>query len=110
MEAKKEPVEHECVQNYNGSSKGMEAHAALELTKEAKLYRGSIVGCIVADDKSSMKALVRHSYTERQANNPSYKWPRLCPKKPSTLGSKLRDTRNLPLEVPKPTLLADPAH
>ena len=107
---KKEPVEHECVQNYDGSSKGMEAHAALELTKEAKIRRGFIVGCIVADDDSSMKALVRHSYTERQANDPNYKWPRLRPKKPGTLGSKLRDTGKLPLEVPEPTWLADPTH
>ena len=98
------------MQNYDGSSKGMEAHAALELTKEAKIRRGFIVGCIVADDNSSMKALVRHSYTERQANNPNYKWPRLCPKKPGTLGSKLRDTRKLPLEVPNLTWLADPTH
>eukprot|EP00957_Ditylum_brightwellii_P195488 14894910-Ditylum_brightwellii.AAC.1 len=67
----------------------MEAHTALELTIEAKLCRGFIVGCIVADDDSSMKALVRHSYTERQANDPSYKWPRFRPKKPGTLGSKL---------------------
>eukprot|EP00957_Ditylum_brightwellii_P051322 3891579-Ditylum_brightwellii.AAC.1 len=75
-------VEHNCVQNYNGSTKGMEAHVVLELTKEAKRYRGFVVGYIVADDNSSMKALIRHSYTEWQANNPSYKWPRFCPKKP----------------------------
>eukprot|EP00957_Ditylum_brightwellii_P035932 2722769-Ditylum_brightwellii.AAC.1 len=88
----------------------MEAHAALELTKEAKLCRGFIVGCIVADDDFSMKALARHSYTKRQANNPSYKWPRLFPKKPGKLGSKLRDTGKLPLDVPKPTWLANPTH
>eukprot|EP00957_Ditylum_brightwellii_P019271 1453338-Ditylum_brightwellii.AAC.1 len=57
-----------------------------------------------------MKSLVRHSYTERQANDPNYKCPRLCPKKPGTLGSKLRDTGKLPLEVPEPTWLADPTH
>eukprot|EP00957_Ditylum_brightwellii_P057990 4397400-Ditylum_brightwellii.AAC.1 len=57
-----------------------------------------------------MKALVKHSYTECQANNHSYKWPRLCPKKPDTLGSELRDTRKLPLDVPKQTWLADPTH
>eukprot|EP00957_Ditylum_brightwellii_P080482 6121840-Ditylum_brightwellii.AAC.1 len=76
----------------------MEAHTALKLTKEAKRCRGFIVGCIVADDNSSMKALVKHSYAECQVSNPSYKWPRLCPKHPSTLGSKLHDTRKLSLE------------
>eukprot|EP00957_Ditylum_brightwellii_P009083 686778-Ditylum_brightwellii.AAC.1 len=88
----------------------MEAHTALELTKEAKLCRGFIVGCVIADDNSSMKALVRHLYTECQANNPSYKRPRICLKKPGTLGSKLHDTGKLPLDVPKPTWLADPTH
>eukprot|EP00957_Ditylum_brightwellii_P113635 8663921-Ditylum_brightwellii.AAC.1 len=62
----------------------MEAHAALELVKHAKYHRGFIVGCIVADDESSMKALLRHSCTEQAVNNPDYKWPRLHPKKPGT--------------------------
>eukprot|EP00957_Ditylum_brightwellii_P196619 14980416-Ditylum_brightwellii.AAC.1 len=63
----------------------MEAHAVLELAKEATLHRGFIVGYIIADDNFLMKALIRHSYTEHQANDPSYKWPRLHPKKPGTL-------------------------
>eukprot|EP00957_Ditylum_brightwellii_P016667 1253018-Ditylum_brightwellii.AAC.1 len=54
---KKKPVERKCLHNYNGSSKGMEAHTLLELTKDAKLCRGFIVRCIAADDNSSMKAL-----------------------------------------------------
>eukprot|EP00957_Ditylum_brightwellii_P058340 4423443-Ditylum_brightwellii.AAC.1 len=57
-----------------------------------------------------MKALVRHSYTECQANNPSYKWPRFHLKKPGTLGLKLHDTGKLPLDVPEPTWLADPTY
>eukprot|EP00957_Ditylum_brightwellii_P012672 958355-Ditylum_brightwellii.AAC.1 len=67
----------------------MEAHTALELVKHAKCHRGFIFGCIVAGNNSSMKALLRHSYTELAANNPDNKWPRLCPKKPGTLGVKL---------------------
>eukprot|EP00957_Ditylum_brightwellii_P085444 6499791-Ditylum_brightwellii.AAC.1 len=66
----------------------MEAHVALELTKEEKLQRGFIVGCIVADDDSTMKVLVRHSYTAYQANNPRYKWPSLHHKKSGILGAK----------------------
>ena len=103
----KEPAAHKCVKNYEGSSKGMEAHAALELVKHAKRHRGFIVGCVVADDDSSMKALLRHSYTELVANNLGYKWPRLCPKKPGTLGVKLRDTGKLPLDIPEPSWLAE---
>eukprot|EP00957_Ditylum_brightwellii_P099722 7596474-Ditylum_brightwellii.AAC.1 len=70
----------------------MEAHAVLELVKHAKFHRGFIVECIVANNYSSMKALLRHSYTELMASYPDYKWQRLCPKKPGTLGVKLRDT------------------
>eukprot|EP00957_Ditylum_brightwellii_P196966 15006014-Ditylum_brightwellii.AAC.1 len=57
-----------------------------------------------------MKALLRHSYTELVANNPDCKWPRLCPQKPGTLGVKLCDTKKLPLDIPEPSLLADPTH
>eukprot|EP00957_Ditylum_brightwellii_P116946 8920888-Ditylum_brightwellii.AAC.1 len=67
----------------------MEAHIALELVKHAKRRRGFIVRCIVADDDSSMKALLRHSYTELAVKNPDYTWPSLLPKKPGTLGVKL---------------------
>eukprot|EP00957_Ditylum_brightwellii_P150240 11441298-Ditylum_brightwellii.AAC.1 len=67
----------------------METHTVLELVKHAKRRRGFIVGCIIANDDSSMKALLRHSYTELTANGLDYKWPRLCPKKPGTLGVKL---------------------
>eukprot|EP00957_Ditylum_brightwellii_P196112 14942750-Ditylum_brightwellii.AAC.1 len=67
----------------------MEAHAVLELVKHAKCHRGFIVGCVIVNDGSSMKALLRHLYTELAANDPGYKWPRLCPKKPGTLDVKL---------------------
>eukprot|EP00957_Ditylum_brightwellii_P068657 5212099-Ditylum_brightwellii.AAC.1 len=88
----------------------MEAHTALELVKNAKSHRGFIVGCIVADDDSSLKALLRHLYTELMAINPKYKWPRICAKKPGTFVVKLRDTRNLPLDISEPSWLADPTH
>ena len=70
----KEPEEHECCKNYKGSSKGMEAFAALELVKKAYFDRGFIVGFIVAGDDSSMKALLHHSYEERQAHKENFLW------------------------------------
>eukprot|EP00957_Ditylum_brightwellii_P016098 1212241-Ditylum_brightwellii.AAC.1 len=106
----KEPAAHKCVKSYEGSSKGMEAYTALELVEHAKCHRGFIVGCIVANNDSSMKALLRHSYTELVANSPNYKWPRIYPKKPDTLGVKLRDAGKLPLDIPEPSWLADPTH
>eukprot|EP00957_Ditylum_brightwellii_P146706 11167624-Ditylum_brightwellii.AAC.1 len=75
----------------------MKAHTALELVKHAKCCKGFTVGCIVTNDDSSMKALLRHSYTELAANDHDYKWPRLCPKKPDTLSVKLCDTGKPPL-------------
>eukprot|EP00957_Ditylum_brightwellii_P186844 14227678-Ditylum_brightwellii.AAC.1 len=50
-----------------------------------------------------MKTLLMHSYTELAANNPGYKWPRLCPKKPGTLSVKLCDNGKVPLDIPEPT-------
>eukprot|EP00957_Ditylum_brightwellii_P091402 6959279-Ditylum_brightwellii.AAC.1 len=57
-----------------------------------------------------MKALLRHSYTELAVNDPNYKYPRLCPKKPGTLGVKLHVTGKHPLDIPEPSWLADPTH
>eukprot|EP00957_Ditylum_brightwellii_P062232 4722641-Ditylum_brightwellii.AAC.1 len=57
-----------------------------------------------------MKALLRHSYIELAANDPNYKWPRLCSKKPGMLGVKLHDTGKLPLDIPEPSWLAEPNH
>jgi hypothetical protein len=50
--------EHDCPRNYEGSSKGMEASAALLLTKEMFQNGNVIIDKIVADDDSSMKAIV----------------------------------------------------
>eukprot|EP00957_Ditylum_brightwellii_P206975 15350879-Ditylum_brightwellii.AAC.1 len=88
----------------------MEAHAVLELMKDAKHCRGFIVGFIIANNDSFMKALFRHLYTELAVNNPSYKWSRLHPKISGTLGVKLHDTGKLPLDIPEPYWLADPTH
>eukprot|EP00957_Ditylum_brightwellii_P085184 6478560-Ditylum_brightwellii.AAC.1 len=77
--------------NYEGSSKGIEEYAALELVKQAYCKRGVIAGFIIADNDSSMKALLRHSYEDSQANDASFVWPQ----KPSItgkLGAKLSDT------------------
>eukprot|EP00957_Ditylum_brightwellii_P016339 1228251-Ditylum_brightwellii.AAC.1 len=69
----------------------MEAFAVLELVKKAYFDRGFIVGFIIADDDSSMKALLYHSYEERQANEENFLWPQV-PSKDGRLGAKLRDT------------------
>eukprot|EP00957_Ditylum_brightwellii_P081396 6191169-Ditylum_brightwellii.AAC.1 len=83
---------HECVCNYKESSKGMETQMTLELTVEAKRRCGLIVGFIVADDDSSMRALLCHSYEHLSATMPEFAWPHAAPKEDGKLGPQLRDT------------------
>eukprot|EP00957_Ditylum_brightwellii_P011525 872006-Ditylum_brightwellii.AAC.1 len=61
---------HVCVKNYEGSSKRMEATMTLELTIQVKRQCGFIVGFIVADDDSSMRATLKHSYKHLSATMP----------------------------------------
>eukprot|EP00957_Ditylum_brightwellii_P033902 2569075-Ditylum_brightwellii.AAC.1 len=61
---------HVCVRNYKGSSKGMEATMALKLTIQAKHQCGFIVGFIVANDDSLMRATLKHSYEHLSAMMP----------------------------------------
>ena len=87
--AKGEPVpeDHKCPRNHEGSSKSMEADAALQLIKKIfREYAGRIyVKVIVSDDDSTMKAILKHEG-------------------PTSKKGKL------PLEIPEPTWLADPSH
>eukprot|EP00957_Ditylum_brightwellii_P013275 1001289-Ditylum_brightwellii.AAC.1 len=48
--------------SYKGSRKGIEATMLLEPTIHAKRQRRFIVGFIVTDDDSSMRATLKHSY------------------------------------------------
>ena len=54
--------EHKCVKNYDGSSKGMEAHACRIMLE--KFYNNNkgvcYIGALVSDDDSSMKAHCQH--------------------------------------------------
>eukprot|EP00957_Ditylum_brightwellii_P164671 12537842-Ditylum_brightwellii.AAC.1 len=58
------PKKHNCPRNYDDSSKGMEANAALILTRQLHKEKGVLLKKIVADGNSSMKALLRHSYAK----------------------------------------------
>ena len=57
-----EPISHDCPRNLEGSSKAMEAYAALSLVKkldersDSKLY----VEALVTDDDSSIRSLLSH--------------------------------------------------
>jgi len=81
-----EPPEHVCPQNYEGSSKAMEADAALTLYKDIYNKSGKRIHlqAVVADDDSSMRALLKH-----RCNNPKGR---------------------LPEDMNEPDWLADPSH
>ena len=59
----KDVRKHDCVQNYKGSSKGMECHAALLLVESVYDFSDGLVymDVLVADDDSTMRSYV--SYT-----------------------------------------------
>ena len=78
--------EHKCPKNYAGSSKAMEADAALQsyigLFNESE---GAVaLGHVIADDDSSMRAQLKHP--------------------------RPRGKGNLPTEMPEPDWLCDPSH
>eukprot|EP00957_Ditylum_brightwellii_P196284 14954870-Ditylum_brightwellii.AAC.1 len=57
----------------------MEADAAFVLTQRLYHEKNVLVQKIVADDNSSMKAILRHSYQQKLENChlfPNFVWPR----------------------------------
>eukprot|EP00957_Ditylum_brightwellii_P046448 3525461-Ditylum_brightwellii.AAC.2 len=73
----------------------MEAQKLLETTIEAHRKKRFIVGCVVANDDSTLRAALCHSYEEQQQIIPM-------------IGAKLRDTDKFPLDNLFLTLKADP--
>ena len=71
-----EPPNHFYPMNYDGSSKSMEADAALQLY--ISLYNASnkniVLTAVVADDDSSIRTLLIHN-----ANNPKWRLPEEMP-------------------------------
>ena len=84
---KKTKQNHECVKNWEGSSKSMEPAAIVDMVTNAP-KKGYIIGSIVSDDDSTMKAQLRH---KQEPQNP-------------------KDKGKLPLWITEPTFLADPSH
>ena len=86
------PPTHECVKNFDGSSKSMEAEGIVQLVTEAFNTRNFIVHVIISDDDSTMRAHLKHPRLKK--NNQPY-----------------ADSRGrLPTEINEPSFLADPQH
>ena len=62
--------------------------------------------CIVSDDDTTMRAHLKHSWSEKIKEKKMSKdeWPR------TAKGRKKDDNGRLPLRIPEPTFLADPSH
>ena len=55
-----EAEEHECPNNFEGSSKSMEASAILKMVEDAYYNRFFIIDVIVSNDDSTMRAVLKH--------------------------------------------------
>jgi hypothetical protein len=100
---------HNCLKNYDGSSKGMEATAALEMVtgvyeqKEVKAF----VTKMVIDDDASTRALLTHSLAELARRVANYEWPLGSNGKKVPVG---KDVGKLPFGHPAIVFLADLMH
>lgn len=68
---------HNCSKNYAGSSKGMEATAALEMVKEVFEHQSiqTFVSEMVLHNDASTGTLLSHSLCELAEKVLNYKWP-----------------------------------
>ena len=103
-----EPALHDCTLNHEGSSKAMEAAAAVELLVEIH-DKGKTLKRMVGDDDSTFKANIKHSrlLMLNDENHPftAKDWPR------TASGARKKDTGKLPLHIPQVEEdLADPTH
>jgi len=100
--------DHHCPHNFRGSSKSMEAHAAVACV--TALFKTGIayVFEIVGDDDSSVRANLRHSF---QALIDAGIWANKKTCWPKKKKNYVKDHGKLPLTVPAiESYLADPAH
>ena len=88
--------EHECTKNFTGSSGSMEPAALVQMAHELYLKYYVILGVIVADDDSSIRAQMKWSNAH---------WSVHHGKK-----AKRPDRGKLMCPHPEPKFLADPAH
>jgi hypothetical protein len=112
MEKAKTPTvpssEHHCPKNYDGSSKGMEAKAALECVKKIWTHAQilAFVDFICLDDDASTKAYVAHDFQSLDEKG----LPRPTNKQGIPKTAKRDDKGRLPKDHPVIVFLADLSH
>ena len=102
---KRPPSRHKCVMTHPGTSKSMEAVAAVNIVVMLS-ERGTPLVSIIGDDDSSVPANLRHSYKDLQETDPNFNWP-LNPKRTA----KKIDYGKLGLHIDAiVNFFADPTH
>ena len=92
VKRREEAEEHECPNNFEGSSKSMGDSAILKMVEDAFYNHFCIIDVIVSDDDSTMQYLLNH------------------PSKVAR-GQVLKSLKGkLHTEIPEPSFLADPSH
>jgi hypothetical protein len=99
---------HHCPKNHVGSSKGMEAKAALDCVNKVWTHPeiAAFVEIICIDDDASTKAYLQHSFADLDSKN----LPRPRNKKGEPKTGKRNDKGKLGKEHPSITFLADLSH
>jgi hypothetical protein len=99
---------HECPQNHEGSSKGMEAKAALECVNKVWTSdeKRAFIEVICIDDDASTKSYLSHSFADLDALHK----PHPTTKKGVPKTAKRDDKGRLPKNHPAITFLADLCH
>jgi hypothetical protein len=112
MEKQKTPdvpcCTHHCPKNHVGSSKGMEAKAALDCMNKVWMHTKitAFVEIICIDDDASTKAYLQHSFADLISNN--LPWPKNKKGEPKT--GKQYDKGKLKKEHPAIKFLANLSH
>ena len=101
------PPDHDCFKNHEGSSGSMEPIAVLEMF--VSLYNERVIlGTIVADDDSSIRAKLKWNNEDHMFNNNTDEYPTII----NSNGNEVRrpDHGRIPRHMPEPSFVADPNH
>jgi hypothetical protein len=99
---------HFCPKHYSGSSKGMEAKAALDCVEQVWSHKevSAFISIICIDDDATTKAYLQHSFADLLAKQ----LPRPLNKKGEPKSGKVNDKGKLQKDHPVIKFLADLSH
>ena len=101
--------DHKCVKNHVGLSSGaMEPLAIRDMVVDIYDRKHTIIGTIVTDDDSSIKAKLKWSNEDHMLNNNTTERPTHVTKGGNIVTRP--DKGGLPRHIPEPSFLADPNH